>query len=380
MKKSAVLAAALLALAAPAAAQNISAPPGATGVIPGNAVVRDANGNAFANSFVSSGQSIATAGATTILTAASPRYTVFTGSSSQTLVMPDATTLSANNASSFYVNNNSSGTITINANGGGLIYSLPAGGYAQVNLLTNSVAAGTWDVHPLAPSITAWSSGATGLQMNNALNTTAQIGSGASSCTAPNIIPQRANSTTGFGSSGSTNVCGVVAGTTAFTATTTLFSLPAGSQFGINGAGIPYFSGTLSGAPQTVTSAQWTKVLLDSVVDPNSWWNATNHNYVPQLAGKYEICGGVYANGTTVTVMFGAIAKNGIVGTGTTVAKGNNVAPATTATDAVSIPCQIVTVNGTTDTLELDANITGTGTVSVNNDFPTSFFIRWLGP
>jgi len=63
-----------------------------------------------------------------------------------------------NNGDIFYFNNNqSSGVITINNNSNTLIVSIPSGGYVEVTLLSNSIAAGSWEKHELAPSNVSWS-------------------------------------------------------------------------------------------------------------------------------------------------------------------------------------------------------------------------------
>ncbi len=88
-------------------------------------------------------QAVATAGSTTTLTNASPYFTQFTGSTTQTLVLPDATTLSVGQC--YLVDNDSTGIVTINANGGGLIWTLAPNTCIILVLTVNSPAAGTWD-------------------------------------------------------------------------------------------------------------------------------------------------------------------------------------------------------------------------------------------
>ena len=70
--------------------------------------------------------------------------------------MPDATTL-PNGAIFSFNNNQSSGAITINNNSNTLVVSVPSGGFAEVVLLDNSIAAGSWDRHFKAPSNVSWS-------------------------------------------------------------------------------------------------------------------------------------------------------------------------------------------------------------------------------
>lgn len=176
-------------------------------------VARDANQNAYANDFTLQSTSTTTAGGTTTLNIASAAVQIFTGTLNQNLVFPDATILTVGKR--FWVNNNSSGTITIKDNGSNTIYTAPAGGYVQANLLSNSSANGVWDFHPLAPTTVTWGSGTTGLVFNSALNTTATINAGASSSTVPVFIPQRGSATTGLGGD-STNLYLILGGSSKF--------------------------------------------------------------------------------------------------------------------------------------------------------------------
>jgi hypothetical protein len=106
-------------------------------------VYRDANGNYQVNNVTENVATIATAGATTTLTVASAAIQQFTGSSTQTLVLPNATTLV--NGTQYFVTNRSSGAVTVNMNGGSLLQTLAASSYAILTLINNGTAAGTWD-------------------------------------------------------------------------------------------------------------------------------------------------------------------------------------------------------------------------------------------
>lgn len=116
---------------------------------------RDSNGNTKANNYARGVTTTATAGGTTTLTVSSTQFQQFTGSSTQTVVLPDATTLPATGYS-FIISNQSSGTVTVNANGGGLIRTVAANTNAVITNITNATAAGTWD-----PGTTATSTGLT---------------------------------------------------------------------------------------------------------------------------------------------------------------------------------------------------------------------------
>jgi trimeric autotransporter adhesin len=118
--------------------------------------LRDSNVNISANAFFAGFTSVAASGTQIVLTASSTPIYVITGSGGQTIKLPDATTLPVG-ATFLFNNNQSSGAITVNNNSNTLIASVPSGGYTTVILLTNSVAAGTWDRHDQAPSNVSWS-------------------------------------------------------------------------------------------------------------------------------------------------------------------------------------------------------------------------------
>ncbi len=89
-------------------------------------------------------QSIATSGGTTTLTSGSPYYTIFTGSSTQSIVLPNATTLSVGQV--YVIENNSTGAVTTKTNGGATLWIIAATAELRVILIANGTAAGTWQV------------------------------------------------------------------------------------------------------------------------------------------------------------------------------------------------------------------------------------------
>jgi len=119
-------------------------------------VLRDSNVNVTANDFYEGFTNVAAAGTTTTLTAASTPNFVVTGSGGQTYKLPDATTLPTGAIYTFN-NNQTSGAITVQNNSSTTIVSVPSGGFVEIILLTNSVAAGTWDYHFQAPANVSWS-------------------------------------------------------------------------------------------------------------------------------------------------------------------------------------------------------------------------------
>jgi hypothetical protein len=131
----------------------------ATGFVPYTGATNDVNigthnyyGNAFFNGFTSA----AASGTQIVLTVLSAPEILITGSGGQTIKLPDATTLSSGTVYSFN-NNQSSGAILVNNNSNTLILSIPSGGYAEIILLDNLSAAGSWDKHFQAPSNVSWS-------------------------------------------------------------------------------------------------------------------------------------------------------------------------------------------------------------------------------
>src|SRR5258705_1686427 len=104
---------------------------------------RDSNANLQANNFIENAVTTATAGTTTTLTVSSAKTQQFTGSATQTVVLPNATTLAVGHQ--FVVMNRSSGAVTVNMNGGGLLQTLAASSFAIFTLINNGTAAGTWD-------------------------------------------------------------------------------------------------------------------------------------------------------------------------------------------------------------------------------------------
>jgi len=119
-------------------------------------VLRDANQNIAANSFNDSFSNIAASGTAITLTASSTRRYTITGSGGQVFTLPDATTL-ANGAIFEFDNNQSSGAVTVNNHSNTLVVSIPSGGIVRVDLLSNAIAAGSWDKHSLTPANVSWS-------------------------------------------------------------------------------------------------------------------------------------------------------------------------------------------------------------------------------
>jgi hypothetical protein len=159
----------------------------ATAATANSVVLRDAQGNILAKNVARTSQDIATAGGTTTLTASSiTGYIRFTGTQNQTVVLPNATTLPQ--FSQFEIDNVSTGIITLQTSGAGALAILAPGTDVQIILLTNSVAAGTWNVDYLAAVVANGKS----LTVSNTLtlsgtdNASLSLGAGASSISGAN--------------------------------------------------------------------------------------------------------------------------------------------------------------------------------------------------
>jgi Major tropism determinant N-terminal domain len=86
----------------------------------------------------------ATAAGTTTLTATSAYAQFFTGSTTQTVVLPVASTMTL--GQTFYINNNSSGALTINSSGSNLVATVPANTTVMVTcILASGTSAASWD-------------------------------------------------------------------------------------------------------------------------------------------------------------------------------------------------------------------------------------------
>ncbi len=104
----------------------------------------DTNSNLSAHNFIEGFTTTATAGASTTLLVGSNNIQEFTGTLTQTLVLPVTSTLVA--GQSYYVINNSSGVVTVTSSGGGTIQALAANTSLFVTCVLNSgTTAASWN-------------------------------------------------------------------------------------------------------------------------------------------------------------------------------------------------------------------------------------------
>ena len=107
-------------------------------------------GNIAANKFVPGFASITASGGTTVLTAAADYYQRVVGTGTQTIQLPDATTLL--NGTTFIFDNDATGTLTIKDGATTTIVAIPATGVDYIYLINNSTVAGTWIAYSFNPS------------------------------------------------------------------------------------------------------------------------------------------------------------------------------------------------------------------------------------
>lgn len=140
-------------------------------------VMTIAGGNVFNNNFVSGYTTTVTAAANTTLTVASTQSQFFTGSTTQTLTLPVASTLTVGH--SYYVNNASTGLVTVNTSAGNGIYFLASGASATFTcILASGTTAASWDA-------TSWSARASSGKIFTSQNTITVAGTDGTTMTFP---------------------------------------------------------------------------------------------------------------------------------------------------------------------------------------------------
>lgn len=131
----------------------LSAANGGTGVTAStgasSVVLRDTNANITANSITPGWTSTATAAGTTTFTVASTYYQRFTGSTTQTVVLPSATTVALGQG--FIIDNDSSGNLTLQDGSAGALGAVVPGMAAYAFCENNSTTAGSWSGYMFVP-------------------------------------------------------------------------------------------------------------------------------------------------------------------------------------------------------------------------------------
>lgn len=114
---------------------------------------RDSSGNSGFNNALEGYTTTVTAAGTTTLTVGSTADQYFTGSTTQTVTLPVASTLTLGHT--FNIDNSSTGAVTINSSGGNAVLILAAGTSAMVScILTSGTSAASWKATYLADIVT----------------------------------------------------------------------------------------------------------------------------------------------------------------------------------------------------------------------------------
>jgi hypothetical protein len=252
---------------------------GASGGAVSSIPLSDANKNIYANAFIEALTSTTMAGSTLTLTAsAGTAFQQFTGtgSTSHTLVMPDATTLPIGIQYFITNRNTGTGTVTVNANGGGGLQIMAAGSQLVLTLVAHGVAAGTWDIAYLT-------AGGTGTVTTASVATANGFGGTVATATTTPVI----TITTGV-------AAGLLAsnGSGAMQAATTANVLTPGTGLGYMPPSVP-FSGTV-GSGNVTFGTQYTPIEVGSSSTLKAYVNG-----VLQLNGT-DVTGSATTGGGTV--------------------------------------------------------------------------------
>lgn len=125
----------------------------------------DANKNISANAFLPAYATTATAAGTTTLTVSSAPKEDFTGSTTQTVVLPVATTLS--NGFSFLIKNTSSGVVTVQTSGSNTVKAMATNTQLSITCVNTAGGTGTaswsWTYEPVLDGAIPVTNGGTGL-------------------------------------------------------------------------------------------------------------------------------------------------------------------------------------------------------------------------
>jgi hypothetical protein len=161
----------------------------------------------------------ATAAGTTTLTAASNSVQYFTGTTTQTIVLPVASTMVDGEA--FIIHNNSTGALTVNSSGANLVVSIPAATtFICTCILTSGTTAASWDAD-YTGSTTVTGTGANVLATSPTI--TPAVGTTATATTGAGFMGMPQNATT----TGAYTLTAADAGTHIYSTATRTITIPA---------------------------------------------------------------------------------------------------------------------------------------------------------
>ena len=349
--------------------------------------------NIFGNNIVEGFTSTATAGGITTLTVSSTEIQSFTGVANQTLVLPNATTLTKGH--SFRILNPSTGNITIQTNGGATLWTMATGTEMYLICTDNSTAAGTWETHYIATSVSTGKRivfsnsltfiGADAQLLNFGTNNITLTTSGATSLTLPTsgTVTALGNTTTGSGSivlatspTLVTPTIGVATATSinkvALTAPTTAATL----AFGTDNATIT-FQGTDTYVGRTTTDTLTNKD-LSSITNTGKFWTlgpgtptrASNTTFT--MTGDYT---SVFAKGVIIKWTESATVRNAMVSIPSTYSAPNTtvtiVGDTMASIDASSLKYAMIGVEAFVQKFAVSGTIGATGNDVANAYYAT---------
>lgn len=106
--------------------------------------LRDANGNIFYNNDIANGASTVSSATPIVLTNASAKYQIVTGTTAQTITLPVASTMALFQSFTFF--NQSTQVLTIQSSGSNTVIAIPAGLTSYItDVLTTGTTASSWD-------------------------------------------------------------------------------------------------------------------------------------------------------------------------------------------------------------------------------------------
>jgi len=134
----------------------------------------------------------------------------------------------------------------------------------------------------------------------------------------------------------------------------------------------------------SVTDATNTVVKFDTVeIDTQSGYATGSGRYTPKRSGSYLVCTTLQASVVTLIANVQVyISKNGLVQSPATRLQVGPFSAASGQLSQMASGCRILSMNGTTDTVEIDTSVTGTGgsDAVVGGSFPyTTMTISYLG-
>ena len=285
-------------------------------------VLRDANSNITGNNFLGGYNVITAAAGTTTLTVSSAYYQRISGSTTQTIKLPDATTLV--NGQGFTFDNDSSGLVTIVDNASSTIDTVPSGAYSYIFVESNATSAGSWGKYALIPASYDFSTTTADFGTATITNTTYQGTAVASGYGGTGLTTFAAANNALYSTSSSALAAGtlpVAAGGTGITTT------PANGQIPI-GNGTNYTAATLTaGAGVGITNASGSITVAATGSTINS--QVTGYTLVASDAGK------------TISITTGGVTiPNAVMSAGNIVSIYNNSGSSQTITQGASLTLQ----------------------------------------